>query len=345
MTTPATTPATTPRGVPQPGAPLRIGILGAARIAREGIIEPARALGHRVVAVAARSRERAEAFAAEHGVERVPDGYAALVADPEVEVVYNALVNSRHAEWSLAALAAGKHVLSEKPLTSNATQARQVRDAAAARGLVLAEGFHYLHHPVNRRLADLVTSGALGEVREVEVELRIPAPPEEDPRWSLELAGGATMDLGCYVLSALRHTGRWLGEPVHVRRAAARLHGPQVDAAVEVEVGIGDLVARGTWDMAAADRLMTWTVRGSEGTATSPAFAVPHQDNRLVLTDAGGTVREEVHGDQTSYTCQLRAFAESVRRGVPFLVDGEDAVANADLVDGVYAAAGLQQRR
>ena len=88
---------------------LRIGILGAARIAAEGIVEPARLLGHRLVAVAARDRTRAEAFAAEHGVERAHDGYADVVNDPDVDLVYNALVNSRHAEWNAAALRAGKH--------------------------------------------------------------------------------------------------------------------------------------------------------------------------------------------------------------------------------------------
>src|SRR3954454_12594616 len=99
-------------------SPLRIGILGAARIAKEGIVEPARVLGHELVAVAARDRGRAEAFAEEHGVRAVHETYAEAIADPQVDVVYNALVNSFHAEWNVAALAAGKNVLSEKPLTA-----------------------------------------------------------------------------------------------------------------------------------------------------------------------------------------------------------------------------------
>jgi predicted dehydrogenase len=103
-------------------APLRIGILGAARIADEGIIGPARTLGHQVAAVAARDRTRAEAFAAMQGIATVHDTYADLIADPGVDLVYNALVNSLHARWNIAALQAGKHVLSEKPLTSNAGQ-------------------------------------------------------------------------------------------------------------------------------------------------------------------------------------------------------------------------------
>jgi predicted dehydrogenase len=93
--------------------PLRVGILGAARIAQMAIVKPAHATGTRLVTVAARDRRRAEAFAAEHGVERATDSYAAVLADPEVEVVYNPLPNSLHGPWNLAAAEAGKHVLSE----------------------------------------------------------------------------------------------------------------------------------------------------------------------------------------------------------------------------------------
>ncbi len=134
--------------------PLRIGILGAARIADEAIVAPARTLGHELVAVAARDRTRAEAFAAERGIAKVHDSYADVIADPDVDLVYNALVNSLHARWNIAALQAGKHVLSEKPLTSNADEARAVRAAARASSGRIVEGLHYLHHPVNLRLRE-----------------------------------------------------------------------------------------------------------------------------------------------------------------------------------------------
>jgi predicted dehydrogenase len=184
----------------QPPEPLRLGVLGASRIATLAIVDPAHTTGDRLVAVAARDRGRAEAFAASHGVERMLDSYADVVADPEVEVVYNPLTNGLHGPWNLAAIAAGKQVLTEKPSASNATEAREVRDAATAAGVTLLEGFHYLHHPVTRRLHELLATGELGQLRRVEVDLVIPAPSDDDPRWSLELAGGALMDLGCYAL-------------------------------------------------------------------------------------------------------------------------------------------------
>ena len=216
--------------------PLKIGILGAARIADDGIIDPSRVLGHRLVAVAARDRSRAETFAAQRGVEKVHQTYAEVIDDPEVEVVYNALVNSLHAKWNQYALNAGKHVLSEKPFASNAAEALQVRDVARTTSGQIVEGFHYLHHPVNQRLRELVTSGELGEVQRVDIELSIPSPPDSDPRWSLELAGGATMDLGCYVLSAARQVGRWLDAAPSVVNAAATLKNPHVEAAKWVEL-------------------------------------------------------------------------------------------------------------
>ena len=143
--------------------PLRIGVLGAARISELSIIGPAAATGTRLVAVAARDRARAETFAEAHGIERVHESYADVIADPEVEAIYNPLANSLHAPWNKAAILAGKHVLTEKPFASNATEAAEVRDLARGRSLVLFEGFHYLYHPLMQRLMSLLADGELGD--------------------------------------------------------------------------------------------------------------------------------------------------------------------------------------
>src|ERR671939_1109860 len=148
--------------------PLRVGILGAARIAELAIVKPAHATGTRLVTVAARDRRRAEAFAAQHGVERATASYAEVLADPEVEVVYNPLPNALHGPWNLAAVEAGKHVLSEKPFASTAEEAEEVRAATQDTGLTVVEGFHYLFHPVMQRLFALLGSGELGELGELQ---------------------------------------------------------------------------------------------------------------------------------------------------------------------------------
>ena len=323
---------------------LKIGILGAARIADDGIVDPSRRLGHRLIAVAARDRARAEAFAAQRGVEKVHQTYAEVIDDPEVEVVYNALVNSLHAQWNQYALNAGKYVLSEKPFARNALEASLVRNVArTARGQIV-EGFHYLHHPVNQRLRELVTSGELGDIQQVDIELNISAPPDNDPRWSLELAGGATMDLGCYVLNAARQVGRWLDATPSVISAQATLKKPDIDSAMRVELAYpGGIAGRLHWDMDASSRQMVWTVSGTDATAVVPAFAVPHMDNRIVITRHGST-EEETLGDQTSYTYQLAALENTLQSGAEFLIDVDDSVSNAELIDEVYRRAGLSPR-
>src|SRR5580704_14814705 len=153
-------------------APLRIGVLGAARIAPAAIIGPAtRTDTAEVVAIAARDRTRAQAFATKHGIGRVVDSYEELVADPGVDAIYNPLPNGLHGRWTMAAMAAGKHVLCEKPFTANADEARTVAAAQAGTGLVLMEAFHYRYHPLFARVRELVGSGAVGKVRHIEAWL------------------------------------------------------------------------------------------------------------------------------------------------------------------------------
>ena len=128
---------------------------------------PARDGDVRLVAVAARNRDRAVQFAAENGVDRVVDSYEELLADPEVEVVYNALPNSMHGPWNLAAIQAGKHVLSEKPFASNADEAREVAAAAADSGLIVFDAFHYRYHPIFHRFLAAITDGEIGNEQQL----------------------------------------------------------------------------------------------------------------------------------------------------------------------------------
>src|ERR1700676_3838384 len=147
---------------------IRIGVLGAARIAPAALLRPARHVPDvEVVAVAARDRDRATAFAAKHGIGRVLSSYEELVSDPGIDAVYNPLPNGLHGRWTKAALAAGKHVLCEKPFTANADEARDVA-AAIPPGVVVMEAFHYRYHPVFRRALELLDEGAVGTVRRIE---------------------------------------------------------------------------------------------------------------------------------------------------------------------------------
>lgn len=326
--------------------PLRIGVLGASRISAAAIVGPAQRTGHRLVAVAARDRARAEAFAAASGVERVLDSYQAVIDDPEVEAVYNPLPNGLHGPWNLAAIAAGKHVLTEKPFASNAEEAMTVRFAASAAGVHCVEAFHYRYHPVMIRMLELVSSGEIGDVVLVEARMLMPPPSAGDPRWDPLLAGGGLMDVGCYAVHALRSVGELLGgDPVVERAHGRELPGlPGVDAWIEADVAFAT-GAQGVLASSMTHGVLDFSLRivGTHGEAFAPAFVLPHIDDRVIVT-VGTQQRTEELGRRTSYDYQLDAFARLVRLGEPVPTDAADAVATMRMVDAVYQAAGMAPR-
>ena len=172
--------------------PLRIGILGAARIAPFALIAPAREVpAAKVLAVAARDAGRATAFAKRHGIQLAFGSYEALLANANVDAVYNPLPNSLHAPWTLRALEAGKHVLLEKPFTSNAAEAESVLARSAKSGKAVVEAFHWRFHPMAARLVELCQHGPYGRIEHIETAMCIPLPMPSDIRYQLALAGGA----------------------------------------------------------------------------------------------------------------------------------------------------------
>ncbi|MEU1307112.1 Gfo/Idh/MocA family protein, partial [Streptomyces shenzhenensis] len=293
-----------------------------------------------------RDRARAEAFATAHGIERVAASYADLIADPDVEVVYNPLANSLHGPWNLAALAAGKHVLTEKPSASNAEEATEVSEAAATAGTVFMEGFHYLFHPVTRRLHELLDSGELGELRHVEAMVAMPAPPADDVRWAFPLAGGALMDLGCYSLHALRMLGPWAGGVPRLvaARGEERDGAPGVDEWLYADLEFpGGVTGTARCHMAYHQWQMSCHVVGTRGEATAMNFVQPHLDDRVVVRTAAGERTEEL-GRRSSYTYQLEAFTAHLREGAPLTLDADDALTGMRLIDECYQAAGFAVR-
>ncbi|SBS79487.1 Oxidoreductase domain protein [uncultured Mycobacterium sp.] len=323
---------------------LRIGVLGASRIAEQAIVGPARELGHRLVVVAARDPQRAKDFADTYGVERVATGYADVISDPEVDIVYNPLANALHAPWNLAAIKAGKPVLTEKPFARNHTEALVVADAAEGAGVSVLEGFHYLFHPVNQRVFELATGGELGDIHHVEVRLAMPAPDATDPRWSLDLAGGALMDLGCYGLHVMRQLGaRGLGRPA-ITAAHASQRSPGVDEWCDVELSFpSGATGLNANSMTAEDYSFTIQVVGSKGDALVHDFIKPNTDDQLTVRTQAGT-RVEHLGTRPSYTYQLEAFAAHVLFRAPLPIGVEDAVQNMHYVDAAYRAAGMSPR-
>lgn len=326
--------------------PLRLGILGAARITDLAIIKPSKVTGTRLVAVAARDPARATAFAEAHGIGRVHESYLDVINDPEVEAVYNPLANSLHARWNKAAIAAGKHVFTEKPSASNATEAEEVAAQVNGTDRQFFEGFHYLWHPLVARLHAILAGGELGELRHVETVMDMPAPDSTDPRWSLELGGGALMDLGCYSLHSMRVLAPFVGgEPALVSATGGERQGhPGVDEWVTAELQFPNGVT-GTagCNMASDHHQMSHRLIGSAGEAVITDFVNPHNDDRLIVTTKDGT-RTEHLGKRSSYTYQLEAFTAAIRTGVPARTDAADAVKTMRLIDTCYEALGMPPR-
>nr|WP_296775707.1 Gfo/Idh/MocA family oxidoreductase [Rhodococcus sp. (in: high G+C Gram-positive bacteria)] len=324
---------------------LRIGILGASRIAEAAIVKPAHELGHRLVAVAARDRSRAESFAKKYGVERVLDTYDAVVEDPEVDVVYNPLANAFHARWNLAAVHAGKPVLTEKPFARNAVEAEDVRNAALELGVPILEGFHYLFHPITLRMFDVVACGTIGELRRVEVVMRMPSPGDDDPRWRYDLAGGSGMDLGCYGIHVLRQVGKRLagGDPKLIEaKAVERLD--RVDESFDLQVEFPSGATGSVETSMVADKYdMSFRLIGTRGEVFAPDYALQYGDDRVVTTTEHGSTVEHL-GTRSTYTYQLDAFAQHLQNGAAMPFGLDDAVANMAFIDAAYVATGLGTR-
>ena len=203
--------------------PIRWGILACGKIAATFASALADCPGSVLHAVASRSIERAQAFAARHGAVRAYAGYEAMLADAEVDAVYIATVHPFHFEWIAHCVQAGKHVLCEKPLTMNVREARRAKQLAEAHRCLLREAFVYRHHPQTHKVVEWVSAGAIGQVRMVEANFCVNTGVQPQSRQQAKaLGGGAILDLGCYTMSfarliAGRARGRLFAEPIELK--------------------------------------------------------------------------------------------------------------------------------
>ncbi len=331
--------------MPGRGAPVRIGILGASRWAPMTLLTPAKENAEVVVAaVASREVSRARAFAAEHGIARAHGDYEALLADPDLDAVYNLLPTSVHGRWTRAALDAGKHVLCQKPFTANAVEAREVADLAAKSDRVVMEALQYRYHPLTARVEQIIDSGELGNLQRVEIAICVLLPKRSNANaYDYSLAGGALMNTGVYVVDMLRAFGGSTPEVVTVR---AKLDGPQVDRAMTAEVRFADghtgrlHCAQWSSDLFRASA----KVVGDRGRLRYLSPAAPHLLPRLSIRSADAK-RVERFPRRPAYSYQLDAFAGAVLRGEPVKTTPQGAIANMTVIDAIYRSAGLPLRQ
>ena len=323
--------------------PLRFGTLGAAGITPQALMMPAAENDDVTVdAVAARDRSRAETFAERFGIARVYDSYDDVIADPTLDVIYNPLPISHHHEYTIKALRAGKHVLCEKSFAMNAGEAREMADVARETERVLIEAFHYRYHPVFLTALDIFNSGILGQITNIDACFLVGTPNASNIRMHYETGGGATMDMGCYPISWLRHI---TGEEPNVVSANAEEGNPQVDLLLQVNYELDNGVqATTTGSMCDRGFRADMNIHGENGHLFVRNPLVPQHGNQLILTIDSKKVFDIELTRRPTYSFQLEAFVGAVRNGTQLPTDAEDAVKQMKVIDAAYIAAGMKPR-
>ncbi|MGB5193576.1 MAG: Gfo/Idh/MocA family oxidoreductase [Polyangiales bacterium] len=324
--------------------PLRLGILGAARIAPFALIRQAHQLGSvevRALAEEYHSERYLRRYAKRHRIPETYRSFAELLANPDVDAVYVPLPISMHANWCIKAIEAGKHVLCEKPFAANATEVERVLRAAEGTDLVVAEAMHFRYHPLVDRVRDIIRSREIGAIEQIDANF-CAYWPFTDFRFDYETGGGGTIDMGCYPIGFIRAVTE--EEPI-VLEATAGLYGRLIDrwmrATMQLPSGgqarlLVSLRSRHVFSLSIK-------IRGSRGSISVFNYVKPEVGHRLKVRTEAGVRRERVPGGST-YGTQLAAFAEAVRARTQPVTTVADSLLNMRVIDAVYLAAGLPVR-
>lgn len=316
--------------------PVRIGILGCGRIARKMIPALQGTPACRLTAIASGRAGVAAACAREFNVPRWHDSYAALLDDPEIDAVYIPATGEQHHPLTLAAAAAGKHVLCEKPLATSVAEAAEMVKACGRNGVLLQEAFMWRHHPRTIETTRLLQAGALGELRLINVSFSFPLKPD-DWRMRPERGGGAMWDIGCYGVDAARYfTGK---EPLDVH---ARAHWADTGVDLSMQLALrfpGEVLANVDCSFEVPWRCRLELV-GTQGRLEWPC-AFQHWEPVVHLytaSDWKAPPQVIACAEISQYACQVKSFCESIHAG-RLLPPAEDGLANMRVLERALVAA------
>ena len=319
------------------------GVLGVAKIAIEKVI-PAMQQGEasHIAAIASRDLGKARAAAGKLGIERTFGSYEELLADPEIEAIYNPLPNELHVPWTLRALAAGKHVLCEKPIALDAKEAHSLIEARDRSGKLVAEAFMVRFHPQWRRAKELAATGAVGDLRAIQTFFSYRLLDPENVR-NRPPGGGGLYDIGCYAILSARYI--FGAEPTRV--AATIDHDPNfrtdrlAGAILEFPGGRHSTFTIGT-QMSAHQRV---TIVGEAGRIEImiPFNAPPDRPTEIAIDTGvdlfGGGRRVEQFPVCDQYTLQGDAFSRAIINATPLEFPIEDAILNMRVIDALFRSA------
>ncbi|KAF8159171.1 hypothetical protein B0H34DRAFT_392617 [Crassisporium funariophilum] len=359
---------------------LKLGVLSSATISAVSVIHPVETHPDVVLyAIASRDQATASSFASKYRFRKSFSSYEALLADSEVEIVYIPVPNALHFEWAFKALEAGKHVLLEKPFTSNAREAEELVKKSKETGKILMEAFHWQFHPAAHRFREILDSGEYGKIVRTDAAMTsTPGLPSDDIRWKYELSGGSLMDL-TYVLSFTRYAlHARIPESVLHAKATPAEHDPRVDSAMQAtlmfKVGSESGDSSDVYSTIYADMAREWAYGLIPRIWELPSIRVetehaeiyfynamlPHAYHYIGITDkrvsplqmryekiykGGPKWGERGETWWSSYRYQLEAFVDKVRGREPVCwVDGQESIMQMRTVDQVYQASGLPLR-
>jgi D-xylose 1-dehydrogenase (NADP+, D-xylono-1,5-lactone-forming) len=323
-----------------PSQPLRWGLLSTARINRAIIPFLRTSRRSQLMAVASRSQAQAETYGREWGIPQAHASYQALIDDPDVDVIYNPLPNHLHAEWTIRAAQAGKHVLCEKPLALTADEVRAMQAAARQAGVVVAEAFMYRHHAKTLRVRELVQDGTLGEVHFGRGSFSVFNDRPEDYRWQPEMGGGSLWDVGCYPVSYARFV---LGqEPQEV--SGWQVSGPSgVDEHFCGQLRFpGDVFFQFDSSFRQVYRTNMEFV-GSKAALQIASPFLPGRRDALVLQERKGAARKIGVPGGNSYAGEVEDMELAVLEGRPPGVSLEDSLGNVCTILALYESARLNR--
>jgi predicted dehydrogenase len=329
--------------------PLQIGALGCADILTDSLFNVyAQVPEARLAAIGSRSLERAREYAAKHSVPRHYGSYQQVLEDPEVELVYVALPNGMHAEWTIRALQAGKPVICQKPICANEAEGGRILEVERATGLPLIEAWHFQYHPIAQRIRAILSSGTLGALRTIESRFNVPgkwvtAGPD-NIRFQYELAGGATMDPGCYCVGMLRYV---TGKEPRVTGARSRLISPDVDVRMEAELVFpGGLQGRLETSLDdegdALDEVLE--VTGENGSLFANSPGLPHWGDPYITLTVNGHATRESFERRSSFAYMWPEVVRVIRERGPIRTTAASGVRTARVIDDIYRAAGMRLR-
>jgi len=325
---------------------LRWGVLSTANIALKKVIPAMRRGQHTIVAaIASRSLAMAQEAAAAHGIHTAYGSYEELLADPNIDAVYNPLPNQLHVPWTIKAAEAGKHVLCEKPLSLTFAEAKTLLAVRARTGVKIGEAFMVNCHPQWLRLRELLDERRIGELRAIVGVFSYFNIDPSNIRNQVESGGGALMDIGCYLIHASRYAFRQ--EPTRVVASVDRdpaMHTDRLTSAI-LDFPTGQSIFTCSTQLVPYQRIQFLGARGRIEIEI-PFNAPPDSPTRLFVDDSGdlsGGISTETFPVCDQYTLQGDAFSKAVLEDSEIPVPVEDAIKNMSVIEAVFRSAGSGQ--